>query len=115
MDAPAASDKELRMSYRIRRGEQGVLTFEPYKSALLPMWRFKNVQLAQKSSTELWEMFLWYGEEKDFVGMDMARKFIQMVRELPCHSTQLDHFFFHIRDMNNTKPHPKSSHSSCCS
>ena len=29
--ALAATDKALRMSYRIGRGEQGVLTFEPYK------------------------------------------------------------------------------------
>lgn len=79
MDAPATQDKGLRMSYRIRRGEQGVLTFEPYKSALLPLWRFKTVAIARKSSSDLWEKFVWYGEQGDFVGMDMARKFVQMV------------------------------------
>lgn len=68
----------LRMSYRIARGEQGVLTFEPYKSALLPLWRFKTVSIAQKSSSELWDRFLDYDRAGDFVGMDMARKFIQM-------------------------------------
>ncbi|KAI4256104.1 MAG: hypothetical protein L6R42_006405 [Xanthoria sp. 1 TBL-2021] len=74
----AASDKTLRMSYRIGRGEQGVLTFEPYKSTLLPHWKFRTVPIAKASSQSLWEMFLRYEKEDDFVGMDMARKFIQM-------------------------------------
>lgn len=66
------------MSYRIGRGEQGVLTFEPYKSTLLPHWKFRTVPIAKASSQSLWEMFLRYETEDDFVGMDMARKFIQM-------------------------------------
>lgn len=67
------------MSYRIARGEQGVLTFEPYKSALLPLWRFRTPDVARKSSTDLWKRFEEYNDEDDFVGMDMCRKFIQMV------------------------------------
>ncbi|KAF2103386.1 hypothetical protein NA57DRAFT_72361 [Rhizodiscina lignyota] len=74
----AGTDKALRMSYRIGRGEQGVLTFEPYKSELLPLWRFKTPQIARKSSCDLWQRFEQYHEESDFVGMDMCRKFIQM-------------------------------------
>jgi hypothetical protein len=66
------------MSYRIGRGEQGVLTFEPYKSYLLPLWRFKTPFIAQQSSRKLWDQFLAYDTEGDFVGMDMCRKFIQM-------------------------------------
>ena len=76
--APAATDKALRMSYRIGRGEQGVLTFEPYKSALLPHWRFKDPSVARVSSSTLYDEFLNYDEKGDFVGMDMCRKFIQM-------------------------------------
>ena len=64
--------------YRIGRGETGVLTFEPYKSALLPLWRFRTSELARKSSSDLWDAFLDYEKEDDFVGMDMARKFLQM-------------------------------------
>jgi hypothetical protein len=75
----AAKDKSLRMSYRIGRGEQGVLTFEPYKSTLLPLWRFRTVKIARKSADELWAKFEEYEREGDFVGMDMTRKFIQMV------------------------------------
>ncbi|KAK7747794.1 hypothetical protein SLS62_008830 [Diatrype stigma] len=67
-----------RMSYRIARGEQGVLTFEPYKSALLPLWRFRTVPVARQSAADLWRRFEAYDAEGDFVGMDMARKFIQM-------------------------------------
>jgi len=66
------------MTYHIGRGEQGVLTYEPYKSYLLPHWRFRTVPIAQSSSKVLWEKFLHFYEQEDFVGMDMARKFIQM-------------------------------------
>lgn len=64
--------------YRIGRGEQGVLTFEPYKSELLPHWRFKTPAEAEKSAATLYKMFLAYLKADDFVGADMARKFIQM-------------------------------------
>jgi hypothetical protein len=64
--------------YRIGRGEQGVLMVEPYKSELLPHWRFKTPELARKSAEKIYRMFLAYRSEKDFVGMDMARKFLQM-------------------------------------
>lgn len=74
----AAKDKTLRMSYRIGRGETGVLTFEPYKSILLPHWKFRTVAIATQSSEKLWSKFLEYEEGDDFVGMDMCRKFIQM-------------------------------------
>ena len=64
--------------YRIGRGEQGVLLVEPYKSELLPHWRFKTPAAARRSAAKLFGMFRAYGERGDFVGMDMARKFLQM-------------------------------------
>lgn len=64
--------------YRVGRGEQGVLLVEPYKSEILPHWRFKTPDIARESSEKIYEMFLDYKEKKDFVGMDMARKFLQM-------------------------------------
>ncbi|KAJ1337830.1 DUF4385 family protein [Microdochium nivale] len=70
--------RSVRMSYRIGRGEQGVLSFEPYKTSLLPLWRFRTVALARKSAADLWRRFERFADEGDFVGMDMARKFIQM-------------------------------------
>jgi len=66
------------MSYRIARGEQGVLTFEPYKSILLPHWRFRTIPIATQSSQTLFNAFEHYVEAGDLVGADMARKFIQM-------------------------------------
>jgi Domain of unknown function (DUF4385) len=65
-------------AYRVGIGEQGVLTVEPYKSELLALWRFKTPEIARESSLALERMFERYKAEHDFVGMDMARKFIQM-------------------------------------
>lgn len=64
--------------YRVGKGEQGVLLVEPYKSEILPYWRFKNPEIAQQSSEKIYELFLEYLDKNDFVGADMARKFIQM-------------------------------------
>lgn len=64
--------------YRIGKGEQGVLLVEPYKSEILPHWRFKSVAEAKKSSAKIYKMFLAYLKAVDFAGADMARKFLQM-------------------------------------
>jgi hypothetical protein len=64
--------------YRIGRGEQGVLLVEPYKSEILPHWRFADPEKATLSSNIIYQMFLDYLAEHDFVGADMARKFLQM-------------------------------------
>jgi hypothetical protein len=64
--------------YRIGKGEQGVLLVEPYKSEILPHWRFKSPEIARESSEHIYEQFLSYVRQKDFVGADMARKFLQM-------------------------------------
>ncbi|MDZ8080847.1 MAG: DUF4385 domain-containing protein [Nostoc sp. DcaGUA01] len=64
--------------YRVGKGEQGVLLVEPYKSEILPYWRFKTPEIARESSEKIYGMFISYLEQDDFVGADMARKFIQM-------------------------------------
>lgn len=64
--------------YRTGRGEQGVLLVEPYKSEILPHWRFRTVPVAEESAAKIYEMFLDYMRADDFVGADMARKFLQM-------------------------------------
>lgn len=64
--------------YRIGRGEQGVLLIQPYKQELLPHWRFKTPEVAQKSADAIYALYLSYRAADDFVGMDMARKFLQM-------------------------------------
>jgi hypothetical protein len=64
--------------YRVGRGEQGVLIAEPYKSEILPHWRFATPEKAKASAEKIYAMFLDYKSADDFVGMDMARKFLQM-------------------------------------
>lgn len=64
--------------YRVGKGEQGVLLVEPYKSEILPYWRFKTPEIARESADKICGLFEAYRDEDDFVGMDMARKFIQM-------------------------------------
>ena len=65
-------------AYRVGRGEEGVLSAEPYKSELLPLWRFRTPDLARRSAIAIWNAFVRYRRASDFVGMDMARKFLQM-------------------------------------
>ena len=64
--------------YQIGKGEQGVLSVEPYKSEILPHWRFATPEKARESSAKIFEMFNEYKAQNDFVGMDTARKFLQM-------------------------------------
>ena len=64
--------------YRIGKGEQGVMLIEPYKSQILPHWKFKSIADAKRSSKKIYSMFLSYLKGDDFPGADMARKFLQM-------------------------------------
>jgi hypothetical protein len=78
LDYPNLDLREEPHLYRVGKGEQGVLLVEPYKSEILPHWRFKTEEIARESSKKIYAMFLSYKERDDFVGMDMARKFLQM-------------------------------------
>ena len=64
--------------YRTGMGEQGVLLVEPYKSEILPHWKFKTPAVAKKSSQKIYALFKQYLTAGDFIGADMARKFLQM-------------------------------------
>jgi hypothetical protein len=78
VDYRAVNLRERPELYRVGRGEQGVLLVEPYKSEILPHWRFRNVAVATASAAAISTLFFAYKEQQDFVGMDMARKFLQM-------------------------------------
>lgn len=78
LDFKTINFREHPELYRIGKGEQGVLLVEPYKSEILPYWRFKTPDIARQSSQKIYELFLSYLEQDDFIGADMARKFIQM-------------------------------------
>ena len=72
------TDEETRKLYRIGRGEQGVLLVRPYTHTICNHWRFKTPREAIISSNRIYGMYLDYRDEKDFIGMDMCRKFLEM-------------------------------------
>ncbi len=78
LDFSSINFRERPDLYRVGKGEQGVLLVEPYKSELLPLWRFREPEIARESAEALTRMFEAYKREGDFVGMDMTRKFLQM-------------------------------------
>ncbi len=41
-------------------------------------WSFKSAEAARQSSEAIYETFVQYGAEGDFVGMDVARKHLRM-------------------------------------
>ena len=75
---PDVDYKKHPEMYRVGKGEQGVLICEPYKSEIGQFWRFKTKAIAEESSNKIYELFLSYLEGQDFVGADMARKYLQM-------------------------------------
>ncbi|MGZ0748303.1 DUF4385 domain-containing protein [Haloparvum sp. AD34] len=64
--------------YRVARGEEGVFKVEPYKSELLPLWGYADRETAEAAAEAIYERFREYRDRGDFVGMDMARKYLQM-------------------------------------
>lgn len=78
LDFESINFREQPELYRVGRGEQGVLLVEPYKSEILQHWRFKTPEIAKESAEKIYHMYLDYKEKDDFIGMDMARKFLQM-------------------------------------
>ena len=70
--------RETPELYRIGRGEQGVLLVEPYKSEICQHWRFRTPEVARASSARIYSIFLDHLATGDFVGADMARKFLMM-------------------------------------
>lgn len=80
-DYPWKPDIDYRQHpelYRVGKGEQGVLICEPYKSEIGQYWRFKTEEIAKESSGKIFGLFNDYLENNDFVGADMARKYLQM-------------------------------------
>jgi hypothetical protein len=72
------TNPKTRKLYRIGRGEQGVLLVKPYTDYICNHWRFVDEATAIKSSHKIYQMFCQYKRRDDFIGMDMARKFLEM-------------------------------------
>jgi hypothetical protein len=70
--------REHPEAYDIGRGEEGVFKVEPYKSELLPLWGYADRETAEDAAEAIRERFREYKTNSDFVGMDMARKYLQM-------------------------------------
>nr|WP_117594258.1 DUF4385 domain-containing protein [Haloprofundus halophilus] len=64
--------------YSVGRGEEGVFKVQPYKDELLPLWGYADRESADESGDAIYDRFLDYRDDDDFVGMDMARKYLQM-------------------------------------
>ena len=55
-----------------------MLLVRPYTNDICSHWRFVNETIARKSADKIYSMFCDYKDEQDFIGMDMARKFLEM-------------------------------------
>ena len=75
---PNVDYRDNPLEYRIGRGQQGVLICEPYKSELYPLWKFKTPNLAKQSCNMIYNKFMKYLDNNDFVGADMAKKYLHM-------------------------------------
>ena len=64
--------------YEVGRGCEGVFRIQPYKDELLPLWSYADEDAAEESADALLEAFYDYLDEDDFVGADMARKYLRM-------------------------------------
>ena len=64
--------------YEIGRGEQGAFKVQPYKDELLPLWGIADREAAESGAADIYERYREYREREEFVGMDMARKYLQM-------------------------------------
>ena len=69
---------DIRKLYRIGRGEQGVLLVRPYTNIICRNWRFKTPKIAEKSAVTIYHMYRGFRALRDFIGMDMCRKFLEM-------------------------------------
>ena len=75
---PDVDYKQNPLKYRIGRGQQGVLICQPYKNELYPLWRFKTPEKAKQSCDDIYNKFIQYLNDDDFVGADMAKKYLHM-------------------------------------
>jgi hypothetical protein len=70
--------REHPEAYEVGRGEQDVFKVQPYKSELLPLWTITTLDDAEEAAAAIYEQFEAYRANGEFVGMDMARKYLQM-------------------------------------
>ena len=50
----------------------------PYTEVICEYWKFRTPDIARQSANSIYQLYTEYRSEKDFVGMDMCRKFLEM-------------------------------------
>ena len=68
--------------YKKSRGSQGVYTVSPYKDILLPMFKFDTPSNASRSAKLIFDKYLDYRKDNDYIGMDMARKYLVLGKKM---------------------------------
>tara|TARA_B100001094_G_scaffold141565_1_gene137207 strand:+ start:1076 stop:1501 length:426 start_codon:yes stop_codon:yes gene_type:complete len=63
--------------YEVTEDFGGMYVCEPYKTDLLKAWKFSNKNASDSSADKIKGMFLSYLKEDDFVGADLAKKFLR--------------------------------------
>jgi hypothetical protein len=58
--------------------EKGAFKVQPYKDELLPLWGIATLEDGEEGAEAIRDRFREYREDGDFVGMDLARKYLQM-------------------------------------
>ena len=71
LDFTDASTRQLYRIGRENKGFIGTLT----QTMLVTHWKFRTPRLASLSSQKILNIYEDYKENKDFIGMDMCRKF----------------------------------------
>ena len=70
--------RERPGEYEIGRGERGAFKVQPYKDEFLPLWGIKSLSEAEEAAEAIFDRYREYRADGEFVGMDMARKYLQM-------------------------------------
>jgi hypothetical protein len=70
--------REHPEQYEIGRGSEGAFKIQPYKDELLDHWTVSDLAAARQGAAAIYDRFLEYRADDDFVGMDMARKYLRM-------------------------------------
>ena len=65
-------------NFIVLEGRTRSATGTTYTNDICAHWRFVNENIARKSADKIYSMFCDYKEQQDFIGMDMARKFLEM-------------------------------------
>ena len=85
--------REDPLSYTVTEDCTGMYTCNPYKEELLSIWKFVTSESALKSSKDIYDYFNDCLEKHDFIGADMARKYLQAGATRPAIPAQSQGFF----------------------